>query len=177
MKRALGRSRAIVNIDMARASTMLLVGLFVSAGCASATGQGTRTSTAARAASTGLARLQPAGSRSIRSGDSGIAGQTVAIVCGGPASEQGCPRRPVVATIDILRMPSQQRIATVRTDTRGNFRRNLLPGDYKLQAHSSSQMIWARPVTVQILRHQFERTTITFAPRHPLPVAPGSASG
>lgn len=161
---------------MARASMVVLVGMFLTAGCASATGQGTRTSTVGTA-STGLARLQPAGSRSIRSGDSGIAGQTVAIVCGGPASEQGCPRRPVVATIDIIRMPSEQRIATVRTDTRGNFRRNLLPGDYKLQAHSSSQMIWARPVTVQIVRHQFKRTTITLAPRHPLPIAPGSASG
>jgi len=74
-------------------------------------------------------------------------------------------------------MPSQQRIATVRTDTHGDFRRNLLPGDYRLQAHSASQMIWARPVTVQILRHQFKRTTITFAPRHALPIAPGSASG
>jgi hypothetical protein len=38
-------------------------------------------------------------------------------------------------------------------------------------------MIWARAVTVRILRHQFKRTTITFAPRHPLPIAPGSASG
>lgn len=163
--------------DMARASAIVLAGIFLSAGCASATGQGTQTSTAARAASTGLARLQPASSRPIRSADSGIVGQTVAFVCGGPSSEQGCPRRPVVATIDILRLPSQQRIATVRTDNRGNFRRNLVPGAYRLQAHSSSQMIWARAVTVQVLRHQFKRTTITFAPRHPLPIAPGSGSG
>lgn len=165
-----------MNVDMARASMMVLVAIFLSAGCASATGQGTRTSTVGTASS-GTARSQPASSRPIRSGDSGIAGQTVAIVCGGPASEQGCPRRAVAATIDILQMPSERRIATVRTDTRGNFRHNLLPGDYKLQAHSSSQMIWARPVTVRILRHQFKRTTITFAPRHPLPIAPGSASG
>jgi hypothetical protein len=74
-------------------------------------------------------------------------------------------------------MSSEQRIATIRTDTRGNFRRNLLPGDYRLQARGSNQMIWARAVTVRILRHQFKRTTITFAPRHPLPIAPGSASG
>jgi hypothetical protein len=157
---------------------MLLVGIFLSAGCGSATGQGAHASTAVRAASTSTTSgSQPAGSRSIRSGDSGIVGQTVGIVCGGPSSEQGCPRHPVVATIDVLRMPSEQRIATLRTDTRGRFRRNLPPGTYKLLAHASSQMIWARAVTVRILTHQIKHTTITFVPRHPLPVAPGSASG
>lgn len=157
---------------------MLLVGAFLSAGCASATGQGTETSTAIRAGSTGTAvGSQPVGSRSIRSGDSGIVGQTVAIVCGGPVSEQGCPRRPVTATIDVLRMPSAQRIATLRTDSRGHFRRNLLPGTYELRAHTGSQSVWARVVTVHVLTHQIKHTTITFVPRHPLPVAPGSASG
>ncbi len=38
-------------------------------------------------------------------------------------------------------------------------------------------MIWARAINVRILTHQIKHTTITFAPRHPLPVAPGSASG
>lgn len=163
--------------DLVRASAMLLVAIFLSAGCGSATGQATQTSVAARAASTGTtAGLQPAGYRSIRSGDSGIVGQTVGIVCGGPSSEQGCPRRPVVATIDVLRMPSEQHIATLRTDTRGHFRRNLPPGTYKLEAHASSQMIWALAITVRIPPRQIKHTTITFAPRHPLPVAPGSAS-
>lgn len=156
-------------MTLGRASAIVLVAIFLGAGCGSATGDAPSTSS--------TSGLQPASSRSIRSADSGIVGQTVAFVCGGPSSEQGCPRRPVVATIDILRLPSQQRIATVRTDNRGNFRRNLVPGAYRLQAHSSSQMIWARAVTVQVLRHQFKRTTITFAPRHPLPVAPGSGSG
>jgi hypothetical protein len=157
---------------------MLLVGAFLAAGCGSASGQGTPTSTAVRAASTGTtAGSQPAGSRSLRSADSGIVGQTVGLVCGGPSSEQGCPRRPVVATIDILRLPSQQHIATVRTDNRGYFRRNLPPGTYKLQAHTSGQLVWARAVTVRILTHQIQHTTITFVPRHPLPVAPGSAPG
>jgi hypothetical protein len=156
-------------MSLGRASAMLLVGAVLGVGCGSATGQ---------TASTGkTAGLQSAGSRPIRSGDSGIVGQTVGIVCGGPSSEQGCPRRPVVATVDVVRVPSGQHIATVRTDNRGNFRRNLAPGTYKLQAHSSSQMIWARAVTVQVPIHQFKHTTITFAPRHPLPVTPGSASG
>ncbi len=157
---------------------MLLVGVFLVAGCGSASGEGTRTSAAVRAASTGkTAGSQPAGSRSPVSADSGIVGQSVGLVCGGQFSEQGCPRRPVVATVDILRLPSQQHIATVRTDNRGHFRRNLPPGTYRLQAHASSQLVWARAVTVQILTHQIRHTTITFVPRHPLPVAPGSASG
>lgn len=154
---------------LGRASALFLVGVFLSAGCGSATGDSASTRTASA--------LQPARFTSIRSGDSGLAGQTVGIVCGGPASEQGCPRRPVVATIDILRMPSQRPIATVRTDSRGHFRRNLLPGTYSLHAHTSSQLVWARAVIVRILTHQIKQTTITFVPRHPLPVAPGSASG
>lgn len=156
-------------VTLGRASAMLLVGVFLGAGCGSATGQ--------VASPTTTSGAQSAVSRSIRSADSGLAGQTVAIVCGGPASEQGCPRRPVVATIDLLRMPSDQHIATVRTDSRGDFRRNLPPGTYKLQAHSSSQAIWARAVTVRIAPHQIKRVTIDFAPRHPLPVAPVPASG
>jgi hypothetical protein len=159
----------VAAMTLGRASAMLLIGVFLGVGCGSATGQPASTGT--------TVGLQAAGSHSIRSGDSGLVGQTVGIICGGPSSEQGCPRRPVVATVGVLRMPSSQHIATVRTDSRGNFRRNLPPGTYKLQAHSSSQMIWARAVTVRILPHQFKHTTIVFAPRHPLPVAPGSASG
>lgn len=83
----------------------------------------------------------------------------------------------MAATIEILRLPSQQPIATVRSDNRGHFRRNLPPGTYMLQAHTSSQLGRARAVTVRVLTHQTKHTTITFVPRHPLPVAPGSASG
>jgi hypothetical protein len=154
---------------LGRASAMLLVGVFLSTGCGSVTGQAASKSTASG--------VRPAGFTSIRSADSAVAGQTVGIVCGGPSSEQGCPRRPVVATIDIRRLPSQQQIATIRTDSRGHFRRNLPPGNYTLQAHTSSQLVWARAVTVRILTHATRQTTITFVPRHPLPVAPGSASG
>jgi len=156
-------------MTLGRASAMLLAGVFLGTGCGSATGRAASTSTASG--------LQPAGFSSIRSADSGIVGQTLGIVCGGASSEQGCPRRPVVATIDVLRMPSQQLIATIRTDNRGHFRRNLPPGTYKLQARSTGQLVRARAVTVRILTHQIKQTTITFVPRHPLPVAPGSASG
>lgn len=154
-------------MTLGRASAMLLVGILLSTGCGSATGLTASTSTVS----------QPAGSRSIRSGDSGIVGQTVGIVCGGASSDNGCPRHPVIATINFLRLPSQQRIATVRTDNRGRFRRNLPPGTYRLQAHASSELIRARAVTVLVRVHQIEHATITFVPRHPLPLAPGSASG
>ena len=59
----------------------------------------------------------------------------------------------------------------------GGFRRDLPPGTYELRAHASSQLIWARTVTARVRAHQIKRATITFVPRHPLPVAPGSASG
>jgi hypothetical protein len=180
--------------DRRRAPAMLLVGIFLSAGCGSATGQVAQTSTAVPAAQTdktaGLpsagsrsirsadsSSIRSAGSRSIRSADSGIAGVTVAIVCGGPASEQGCPRRPVPATIDVLRMPSRRHIATVPTDSQGRFRFTAAPGTYELRAHTSSQSVWARVVTARVLPHQVKRTTIIFVPRGPLPIAPASASG
>jgi len=154
-------------MTLGRASAILLVGVLLGAGCGSATGQ---------TASTGTGS-QGGVSRSIRSADSGIDGQTLGLVCGGASSEHGCPRRPVVATIDVLRMPSKRRVVTVRTDHHGHFRRDLPPGTYKLQAHTSSQLVWARVVTVRIRPHQITHATITFVPRHPLPVAPGTSSG
>jgi hypothetical protein len=154
-------------MSLGRASAIVLVAVLLGAGCGSATGQAASTST----------RLPVTGSGSIGSTASGIDGRTVGIACGGASSEQGCPRRPVVATIEVLRMPSQRRIATVRTDNHGNFRRDLPSGTYVLRAHASSQLIWARAVTVRVRPHQITHATINFAPRHPLPVAPGSASG
>ena len=82
----------------------------------------------------------------------------------------------MLASIYVLRMPSLRRIATVRTDKQGHFRVDVAPGTYQLQARASSSVIWARVVTTQVLAHQIKYTTVTFAPRHPLPVAPGSAS-
>lgn len=140
---------------MARLSAVFLLGILIGAGCGSATGQ-TRT-----------ADDRP----------SGVAGQTVALVCGGPASEQGCARRPVAATIDVLRMPSARRVDTVHTDSRGHFRIDVPPSTYKLQARTSTQLIRVGTVTTRVLPHKIKHVTITFAPRHPLPVAPGSASG
>ena len=154
-------------VTLGRASAILLVGVLLGAGCGSATGQTASTDAGSQNATSG----------SVRSGDSGIAGQTVGIVCGGASSEHGCPRRPVEATIDVLRMPSKRRVATVRTDHQGHFRRNLPPGTYRLRAHTSSQLVWARVVTVRIRPHQTTHATITFVPRHPLPVAPGTSSG
>lgn len=156
-------------MTLGRASAILLVAVLLGAGCGSATGQASSTGTG-----TGMPASAPG---SIRPADSGIQGQAVGIVCGGASSEHGCPRRPVVATIDVLRMPSKRRIVTVRTDHHGHFRRDLPPGTYELQAHTSSQLVWNRAISVRVRPHQFEHVTITFVPRHPLPVAPGSASG
>lgn len=165
----------VLAVDLRRASAIVAVGIFLGAGCGSATGEVGQTSTAVPAAQT--AALQPSGSGSIGSADSGITGMTVAIICGGPATEQGCPRRPVPATIDVLRMPSGRRIATVRTDSQGHFRLAAAPGTYELRAHSASQSVRARVVTARVLPHQIKHTTIIFVPRGPLPIAPGSASG
>lgn len=171
-----GRTRS----DPRRLLALLSVGLFVTGGCGTASRPAAYTSTAGQPAtastSTGPQASGSGSSAAASGGPSGIAGQTVAIACGGPSSVRGC-RRPVIATIEVLRMPSEQRIATVRTDNRGHFRRNLPPGTYELRAHTSNQLVWARVITARVLPHQIKRTTITFVPRHPLPIAPGSASG
>jgi hypothetical protein len=143
---------------------LLLAGTFLAAGCGSAAGDSTQPSTATGAAST--------------HGRSGIAGEAVALVCGGASSGgQSCRHPPVPATVVVLSMPSEQQIATVQTDSSGRFRVDLPPGNYKLQARTSSIQIWARPVTAIVRRHQVAHVTLTFVPRHPLPVAPGAAAG
>jgi len=168
--------------DLRRASAVLVVAVLTGAGCGSATGQAAQTSTAAQAASTGTTTgSRSAGTGSTPSGGagrSGIAGQAVAVVCGGASSgAQGCPHRPVLATIAVLRMPSARLIATVGTDSRGRFRLNVPPGKYELRAHTPSHLIWARVVTTRVLPHQIRRTIVTFVPRHPPPIVPGAASG
>jgi hypothetical protein len=163
--------------ELRRGSVAVLVAVLLSAGCGSAAGQGTGTVAPGQASSPGPQATVSAQTASGSHGASGIAGQTVALVCGGPSSENGCPRHPVLATVDVRRMPSQQRIATARTDGSGHFRFDLPPGDYELQARASSHQIWARAVAARVLLHQIRHTTIVFVPRHPLPVAPGSTSG
>jgi hypothetical protein len=74
-------------------------------------------------------------------------------------------------------MPSGQRIASAQTDSSGRFRLDVPSGTYQLRAHTTSVLIWARVVTADVRRDQVVHVTITFVPRHPLPVAPGSASG
>jgi len=151
------------------AVAMLAAGIALSAGCGAASGQGT----SAPAQSTRSAQPAQAPAR----GPSGVAGQAVELVCGGPASEQGCPRRSVIATIDVLRMPSGRHVAALHTDQRGRFRLDLPAGTYQLQASAPSHLVWARVVTTRVLPHQTGHLTIAFTPRHPLPVTPGTASG
>lgn len=145
---------------MTRVLLPLLAGICLAAGCGSAAGQST--SPAASGAASG----------------SGIVGDAVSLVCGGASTGgQGCRRHPVKATIVVRRLPARRAVATLRTDGRGRFHVDLAPGSYQLQAHASGVLIWARAITVRVRPHRVTRATVTFVPRHPLPVAPGSASG
>ena len=142
-------------------SAFLVAGMCLAAGCGSAAGESTQTGSAAVSA--------PA---------SGIVGHAVTLACGGASTGgEGCRRHPVRATVVVLRMPSRRRVATVRTDGSGRFQVDLAPGSYELQAHASGALIWARVVTARVRPHRITRATVTFVPRHPLPVAPGAASG
>jgi hypothetical protein len=135
-----------------RLSALVFAGVFAAAGCGSATEQ---------AHSTGQPR-------------SGIVGQSVALVCGGASSDgQGCRQHPVLATIEVLRTTSHERVTTVHSNRTGRFRVNLAPGTYRLQARNSNDLIWARAVTTRVLAHRITHATITFVPHHPLPVATG----
>jgi hypothetical protein len=132
--------------DLRRASTLLLIGVFVSAGCGSASGQPTQPASGSQAVSTGTTSgSQDAGAQSsphLQGDASGIAGRAVEIVCGGVnAGVQTCPQHPVLATIDVLRLPAQHRIATPGTDRAGHFRVDLPAGTYELLAHTSNLLI------------------------------------
>lgn len=152
-------------MHLRRASALLLVGVFVAAGCGAAAGQ-PASSTA------GSARAASGGQRP------GIAGQAVILVCGGASDGgQGCRRHPVTATIAVRRMPSQRQITTMRTDAKGRFRADLVPGVYQLQARASSSVAVARVVTVRVRPHLVTHTTVTLVPRHPLPVTPAGPAG
>jgi hypothetical protein len=140
-----------------RTSALLLAATFIATGCGSATGASAGSSTAAR---------------------SGITGHAVARACGGASSSgQGCRDRPVTATVVVVRMPSHATVATVATDSRGDFRLHLPPGSYQLRARTSDQLLWDRVLTARVRAHQMTRATVIFVPRHPLPVAPGAAAG
>lgn len=158
--RSVEPARPGVLANLRRMSALLLAGMCLAAGCGSAAGQSTPS--AGSAAAPGSA----------------IVGDAVALVCGGASSGgQGCRRHPVRATVVVLRLPSRRRVTTVRTDGRGRFQVDLARGSYQLQAHASGALIWARVVTARVRPHRVTRVTVTFVPRHPLPVAAGAAAG
>lgn len=145
---------------MTRVLLPLLAGICLAVGCGSAAGQSTGSAAPASAPR------------------SGIAGDTVSLICGGASSGgQGCRRHPVKATVIVRRLPLRRTVAIVRTDGSGRFAVDLPPGSYQLQGHVSGALIWARVVSARVRRHRITRVTLSFVPRHPLPLAPGAASG
>jgi hypothetical protein len=105
-------------------------------------------------------------------GASGVTGRAVSSICGvAPAGGQTCPDRPVRATIQVVRLPSHRRVATVRTDASGRFRVALAPGAYELRPSTTASFVYARPVDTEVRPHRFTRLTLRFYPRHPPPAA------
>jgi hypothetical protein len=116
---------------------------------------------------------QAASTRHALSGPSGITGHAVVAICtAADASDQSCPHRPVLAFIEVLRLPSQHLVATARTNPAGWFRVEVPPGPYELRAHAAGVILWARPVTTRVLPHRVTDATLRLLPRHPLPVVP-----
>ncbi len=169
--------------DLCRTSALLLMSVVVAGGCGSSASQrSSPRQTVSPAVST---TASPAASSTRRShkisrtgGRSGVTGQAVASVCGAlPAGKQTCPRRPVLATIRVVQRPSGQEVAVIHTDPAGRFRLNLAPGAYELFSRTSGYFLYARPVILRVRSHQIARTLVSFAPRHPLPIAHIAAGG
>jgi hypothetical protein len=107
-------------------------------------------------------------------GTSGVSGRAVSSICGAPpAGGQTCPDRPVRATIQVVRLSSHRRVATVRSDASGRFRVTLAPGAYELRSSTTGSLVYSRPVDTHVRPHRFTSVTVRFYPRHLPPVATG----
>jgi len=160
-----------------RTAALLLLGLGAATGCGSATSQPAQSSAVSQAGSSTAAPGTQYTESQGTSRQSGITGQTVAVICEGASpGKQGCPRHPMIATVAVVRVPSKRRVASTRTDRTGHFRLELPPGTYQLLATSSDFLLWALPLTTRVLPHQMTRTTVNFGLRHPLPVTAGPSS-
>jgi hypothetical protein len=167
--------------DLLRPSALLLFGVFVASGCGSSVSQQLPARRAAARspgspAATAVARFAGRSPETSRDGSrlSGITGQAVASDCAVPrAGKRTCPRHRVRATVEVLRVPSGDQIAMVRTDRAGHFRLSVPSGAYRLVSQTSGSLLFARPVAVRVRPHHFARVWVSFFPRHPLSVAPG----
>jgi hypothetical protein len=153
--------------DLRCTSALLAVGVLAGGGCGSVRSD----STPATAGSSSASTAAPAAPASKARGSSGIIGRAVVTVCAGAdAGSQGCPLRPVLATIDVLQPSSQHRVASVRASRAGWFRIVLPPGSYQVRAHAAGVLLWARAIPTQVVAHHFARLTLRLIVRHPLPV-------
>lgn len=161
-----------------RSSVPVVASVFVATGCGSATGQQVLPkSTAGRAGSTATATAPLIRPHKIsrRQTHSGITGQAFSSACVVPsAGGHTCPRHPVRATIELLRAPSEHQIAVIETDEAGRFEINVPPGEYQLRARTAEILLFAPPMALRVRSDQFERVTVSFFLRHPLPVRPAT---
>jgi hypothetical protein len=86
-----------------------------------------------------------------------------------------CRERPVRATIEVMRLPGRDHVATVATDESGRFRVNVAPGSYQLMSRSEGFLMLASDVHVSVRADGLAHVVVTFFPRHPLPVGAGGA--
>jgi hypothetical protein len=111
--------------------------------------------------------------RAVPAAASGIIGRAVSVACSGASSGgQACPERPVRATIEVVRLSSKRRVATVRTDASGRFRVLLAPGAYELRSGTTGAALLARPIDTQVRAQRLAQVIVWFYPRHPPLVAP-----
>ena len=162
---------------LCRATGVLLFCAGAAIGCGSAINQQVpRTQKASHTDATTVKTITRSTPRSpaTRAGarPSGITGRVLATRCTALRGEHACPGRRVPATIKVLRAPSGDQTATVQSDAAGRFRIKVPPGAYQLLATSSDHFFYARPVRLRVRPHHFERVTVTFFLRHPLPVTP-----
>lgn len=183
-------------INISRTSAIPFLSLLVLSGCGAATTQQLPSSSTARpaastttalatstthAASTTASTIttpasSPAASERAHAQHSAISGRAVSSLCPIlPAGEAACPRRPVQATITLLRLPGGHQLASVQTNRAGTFRLDVPPGSYELVARATNSLLFSRLVTVEVRAGRIEHLEIMFIHRHPLPVAAGAA--
>jgi hypothetical protein len=86
-----------------------------------------------------------------------------------------CRERPVRATIEVVRLPGRDHVATVATDEAGRFGVDVAPGRYQLMSRTAGFLMLASDVHVSVRADSVAHVVVTFFPRHPLPLGAGGA--
>jgi hypothetical protein len=73
-----------------------------------------------------------------------------------------CPDKPYQATLTVLLFTDRSTVLRFQTDSNGNFRSFLAPGEYILKPESPGVMPHAAEIPFVVYAHQFTRVDVAY---------------